>query len=75
MPDVRLDAISDDLDDLQSQWTALVVAAKASADPRACVSLLDAGVLSLTALVIELHASILRLPTKDIAIDLHTPAS
>ena len=75
MPDVRLDAITDAVEELDTDWGALVVAAKAAATPRACVDLLDAGIIDIQAQVNNINASLQRLPTKDIAIDLNTGAS
>lgn len=75
MPDLRLDAITSAIGNLETDWTALVAAAKAASDPRTCVDLLDAGLVDLQAQVIAIHGDMLRLPTKDIAIDLNTPAS
>jgi chromosome condensin MukBEF complex kleisin-like MukF subunit len=75
MPDVRLDNIENLIDDLATDWSAFVVAAKVAATPRECVDHLDAGVVTLQAQVLAIADAIIKLPTKDIAIDLNTPAS
>lgn len=75
MPDARLDAITDAIDGLQTDWLALVVAAKSAAQPRDTVDLLDAGVITIQSSLSAINADVQRLPTKDIAIDLHTAAT